>query len=163
MVAQYYWVVRSVLKEKPHLRKCLTRCRHCHILFFTHPRNVGRRDLGCPFGCRDAHRRQNSIDRSTEYYRTPEGKIKKKHLNAGRSGQNHLPQLSCDEKGKDDYGCKIDDAAVCHIQLVTSLIEGRLVGLAEISAMLDKILRQHSIDSAVKLPYAALCNQKLPP
>jgi hypothetical protein len=84
-------------------------------------------------------------------------------LNAGRSQQNRLTELSCDEKGKDDYGCKIDDAAVCHIQLVTSLIEGRLVGLAEIAAMLDKILRQHSIDSAVKLPYAALCHQKNPP
>jgi len=84
-------------------------------------------------------------------------------LNAGRCQQNRLPQLSCDEKGNDGYGCKIDDATVGHIQLVTSLVEGRWVGLAEIFAMLDKILRQHSIDSAVKLSYAALCNQKLPP
>ncbi len=54
-------------------------------------------------------------------------------------------------------------AAVGHIQLVTSLVEGRWVGLAEIFAMLDKILRQHSIDSAVKLPYAGFCHQKNPP
>jgi len=84
-------------------------------------------------------------------------------LNAGRSQQNRLPESSCNEKGKDDCGCKIDDTVVCHIQLVTSLIEGRLVGLAQIAAMLEKILRQHSIDSAVKLLYAAFCHQKNPP
>lgn len=138
-------------------------CRHCHILFFTHPRNAGRRDLGCPFGCRDAHRRLNAIARSTEYYRTREGKIKKKYLNAGRSQQNRLVESSRDDKGNDDCGSKIDGATVSHIQLVTSLIEGRLVGLAEIFVMLDKILRQHSIDTAGKLPYAALCHQKNPP
>ena len=163
MVAQYYRVVRSVLKEKPHLRKCLTRCRHCQILFFTHPRNAGRTDLGCPFGCRQAHRRKSSTDRSTEYYRSDEGKEKKKELNKGRGQQNRLAQSRLDENDNDDTGSKFDGATVGHIQLVTSLIEGRLVGLAEISVMLDKILRQHSIDSAVKLPYAALCNQKVPP
>ena len=163
MVAQYYRVVRSVLKQKPHLKKCLAQCRHCHILFFTHPRNAGRSDLGCPFGCREAHQRENSKQRSVEYYRTQEGKEKKKQLNAARSGQNRLSEPSRDENGNDDCGNKFDGATVGHIQLVTSLIEGRLVDLAEISAMLDKILREHSIDSAVKLPYAALCNQKVPP
>ena len=59
--------------------------------------------------------------------------------------------------------CEVDDAMVDHIQLVTSLIEGRWVGLAEIFAMLDKILRQHSIDCFVKLPYGGLCRQKNPP
>jgi len=152
-----------VLKEKPHLKKCLTRCRHCHILFFTHPRNVGRSDLGCPFGCRQAHRRKSAIQRSTEYYRTKEGKQKKKYLNAGRSQQSRLPESSRDENGNDDSGSKIDDATVCHIQVVTSLIEGRDVGFAEITAMLDKILRQHGIDIYGKLRYAALCHQKDPP
>ena len=84
-------------------------------------------------------------------------------MNAGRSHQNRLLEPSSDEKGSDDGGCKMGGAAVGHIQLVTSLVEGRWVGLAEIFAMLDKILRQHSIDSAVKLPYAAFCHQKNPP
>jgi hypothetical protein len=84
-------------------------------------------------------------------------------LNAGRSQQNRLSEPSRDKNDTDDCGSKIDDETVRHIQVVTSLIEGRLVGLAEIFAMLDNILRQHSIDSAVKLPYAALCNQKVPP
>ena len=156
MVAQYYWVVRSVLKEKPHLRKCLTRCRHCHILFFTHPRNAGRSDLGCPFGCRQAHRRRNSIRRSSEYYRTEEGRQKKRYLNARRSHQGRLAGL------EEDHVSKID-ATVRHIQVVTSLIEGRDVGLAEITAMLERVLRQHSIDTAGKMPYAAVHHQKDPP
>jgi hypothetical protein len=84
-------------------------------------------------------------------------------LNASRSQQNRISESSRDEKGDDDGGLKIDCATVGHIQLTTSLIEGRLVGMAEIAAMLDKILRQHSIDSAVKLAYAAVSHQKNPP
>jgi hypothetical protein len=133
-VAQYYWIVRSVVKEKPHLRKCLTRCRHCQILFFTHPRNAGRTDLGCPFGCRQAHRRKSSTYRSTEYYRSDEGKQKKRELNKIRSQQNRLVQSRHDENGNDDGGSKFDAATVSHIQVVTNLIEGRFVGLAEIFA-----------------------------
>ena len=84
-------------------------------------------------------------------------------MNAGRSRPKHLPDSSCDEKGNDDCGSLVDSATVRHIQLVTSLIEERLVGLAEVFAMLDKILRQHSIDSVVKLSYAWLCHQENPP
>lgn len=84
-------------------------------------------------------------------------------MNAARSRQDRLPESIRDENGNDDCGSKIDDEIVCHIQVVTSLVEGRFVGLAEIFAMVDKILRQHSIDSAVKLPYAGFCHQKNPP
>jgi len=84
-------------------------------------------------------------------------------LNAARSEQNRLSEPSHDKNDNDDCGSDVVGATVRHIQLVTSLIEGRLVGLAEVAAMLDKILRQHSIDSAVKLPYAAFCHQKNPP
>ncbi|MGD2023725.1 MAG: hypothetical protein PVI18_11150 [Desulfobacterales bacterium] len=157
MVAKYYWTVRSILKQKPHLKKYLTRCKHCQILFFTHPRNAGRSDLGCPFGCREAHRQKESKKRSTEYYRTKEGRKKKKQLNANRSRPKQ--DLSCDEKGKDDFDTQI----VCHIQLVTSLVEGRFVALAQVYAMLKKMLRQHTIDSVVKLAYAGLCHQENPP
>ena len=84
-------------------------------------------------------------------------------MNAARSDQNRLSGPNLDEKGNDDGGCNMDVATVGHIQLVTSLVEGRWVGLAEIFDMLDKILRQHSIDFAVKLPYAAISHQKNPP
>lgn len=87
-------------------------------------------------------------------------------MNAARSERNRLSEPISDEKGIDDGVCKVNDATVGHIQLVTSLVEGRWLGLSEIFAMLDKIfrqLRQHSIDSGMKLPYGALCHQKNPP
>jgi len=84
-------------------------------------------------------------------------------LNAARSRQNRLSEAGLKKKGNDEGGCAVDGATMGHIQLVTSLVEGRWVGLSEIFAMLDKILRQHSIDSAVKLPYGTLCRQKNPP
>jgi hypothetical protein len=74
-----------------------------------------------------------------------------------------LPEPIQDEKSTSDYECKVDDAMVGHIQLVTCLVEGRWVGLSEILTMLEKILRQHSIDLAVKIPYGTLCRQKNPP
>ena len=61
----------------------MTHCVHCQIRFLTHPRNAGRRDLRCPFGCRDHHRRQRSSQRSTAYYQTVGGR-KRKFLNVTR-------------------------------------------------------------------------------
>ena len=97
-------------------------------------------------------------------------------MNAARSRQDRLPESIRDENGNDDCGSKIDDEngnndsgskiddeIVCHIQVVTSLVEGRFVGLAEIFAMVDKIMRQHSIVIGGKLFYDALCHQKTPP
>lgn len=62
----------------------MTHCVHCRIRFLTHPRNAGRRDLRCPFGCRDHHRRQRSSQRSTAYYQTVPGRCKRKRLNVTR-------------------------------------------------------------------------------
>lgn len=67
------------------MRPCLSRCRHCGILFITHARNRGRKDLGCPFGCSEAYRRQRSTARSVAYYRTSAGKYKKKLQNGKRT------------------------------------------------------------------------------
>jgi hypothetical protein len=77
-------------------------------------------------------------------------------LNANRSQKSRLP-----ESGRGENG--IDDATICHIQVVTGLIEGRHVGLDEIYDMLCKILRQHSIDMDKELTYAAFHLQKTPP
>jgi hypothetical protein len=51
----------------------------------THPRNAGRLDLGCPFGCRLHNRRQLGNERSKKCYEKPEGRRNKKLLNAKRS------------------------------------------------------------------------------
>ena len=62
----------------------MTHCVHCQIRFLTHPRNAGRRDLRCPFGCRDHHRRQQSSRRSTAFYQTTRGRRERKRLNVAR-------------------------------------------------------------------------------
>jgi len=130
-------------------------------LFFTHPRNAGRNDLGCPFGCRQDHRKKNSTKRSVEYYRSKEGKIKKKYLNARRNGR--LLESSPDENSADSCEAGIDKATIHHIQAVTSLIEGRPVTIKEVMVLIHKILRQHSIDKRGKSFYAAGYHHKSPP
>ena len=82
LVLEYYVVLRSLPRTKPHLPVCLARCRHCGIYFPTHRRNAGRRDLGCIFGCREAHRRKASTQRSVAYYQADPGK--KQRQNAKR-------------------------------------------------------------------------------
>ena len=145
----YYALLRSILKAQPALRKCLTRCRHCGIFFLTDPRNAGRRDLGCPFGCCEAYRKAQSNGRSTAYYRDPVGQEKKRQLNARR----HQPTL----RPVPAPGAPLPwpRPIVEYVGLVTSLIEGRRVSLAETLEMLTRALRQHrmvrrrQIDQAV--------------
>lgn len=138
LVGSYYVVLRSVLRDKPRLRKCQARCRHCGIFFLCDRRNAGRQDLGCPFGCGRAHRRRESTRRSVAYYREPEGKVKKQALNARRS--------SC---GRKTSPTPLAPAVPCpgpilaYLCVVVGLIEGRPVERWEVIAMLERTRRQH--------------------
>jgi len=129
-------VLRSVLRIKPWLRKCLARCRHCGIFFLTDPRNAGRQDLGCPFGCSRAHRQRQSTQRSIAYYREPEGKIKKQALNARRCNR---PQPAASPSPVPP-GLRPFLQYVC---VMVGLIEGRPVRLWEVIGMLERTQRQH--------------------
>ena len=152
IVARYYWAIRFVIKQKPELKNYLTRCRHCQILFFTHPRNARRNDLLCPFGCREARRKQKSTERSVAYYRDKEGKDKKKELNKRRNQVKDIPASTTDRS----VGNKVEAdrrILLSHIQVVISLIEGHWVELKNIKALVAKILRQHSIDLKKNLFY----------
>ncbi len=159
-VLEYYLVLRSVLRAKPHLRRCLTRCRQCGIFFPTHPRNTGRTDLRCPFGCREAHCRQRSTKRSEAYYRTKEGRFKKRMQNERRRRQpNHVDEQDLGkEKGSPGSSCEAQEdpcseEMVAHVRMVTSLIEGRLVSREEILQMLERAVRQHSMGRERRVDY----------
>ncbi len=132
----YYLVLRSVVRIKPWLRKCLARCRHCGIFFLTHARNAGRKDLGCPFGCREAHRRSQSTRRSVAYYREPEGKVKKQALNARRG---KTPQPPAPPHPAPAWPRPI----LQYVCVMAGLIEGRPVHLGEVVEMLERTVRQH--------------------
>lgn len=132
----YYLVLRSVLRVKPWLRKCLVRCRHCGIFFLTDRRNAGRRDLGCPFGCSQAHRQKQSTQRSVAYYREPEGKIKKQALNARRRKcPPPAPPPNPVPPGLRPF--------LQYLCMMVGLVEGRSVQLWELVAMLERTVRQH--------------------
>jgi hypothetical protein len=154
---QYYVVLRSVLRTKPHLRRCLVRCRHCRIFFLTDPRNAGRVDLRCPFGCQETYRRKSSTERSVGYYGTEEGKMKKKIQNAKR-GRKEVVASPADppeiEKAKPSPEKKEwDEAAVSYIRQVTGLIEGRRVSREEIVEMLERGVRQHGMEGGNRMDY----------
>jgi hypothetical protein len=156
LMLQYYFVLRSVLSANPCLRRCLTRCRHCGIVFLTHSSNAGRKDLGCPFGCKDAYRKRGSVKRSVEYYSTPEGKFKKKLQNGKRSRVETKAAIkACEQTGNGLVlpQHRISKPVLCYLRMVISLIEGRPVSAAEILEMLARILRQHSIGRRRRIDY----------
>jgi hypothetical protein len=167
LVLEYYLVLRSVLRSKSHLRPCLTRCRHCRIFFLTHPRNAGRRDLGCPFGCREEHRQKRSDERSAAYYKKPEGQMKKKFQNGKRRKQGPTPEPEKEpEVGGQTTEAeepKFDPTMVDYVRMVTSLLEGREVSWEEIVEMLKRTMRQHSIGREKRIDYILRSLKERPP
>ena len=136
-------LLRAILRTRPELRRCRTRCRHCGIFFFTDPRNARRKDLGCPFGCAQAHRKHRSNQRSTAYYQDAAGKEKKRQQNAKRrkvSAPASAPRMPSPEPALPWPRPIVD-----YVRLVVSLIERRRVSLAEVVEMLLRLMRQHSM------------------
>ena len=149
LVKQYYVVLRSVLRSRPDLRRCLSRCGHCRIFFLTHPRNAGRRDLRCPFGCREAHRKRRSTERSVAYYATAEGKAKKKMQNGKRAHGGVCAEANPPVPEAPEFPAGI----VGYVATVASLIEGRRVGEAEMLQRLVRAMRQHSMARRRRMDY----------
>jgi len=133
--------MRSVLRSRPHLRRCVNRCRHCRIFFLTHPRNARRTDLRCPFGCREAHRKQRSTERSVAYYTTAEGKVKKRMQNGKRVQRVVRAEPNPPVAGALEFPA----GTVGYVAMVASLIEGRRVSEDETLQMLVRAMRQHSM------------------
>lgn len=154
-------LLRSIVRTRPELRPCLTRCRHCRIFFFTHPRNARRRDLGCPFGCREAHRKRQSSQRSTAYYQDENGKEKKRQQNAKRrktTVRAPPPTLSVSEEP-----LPWPRPILEYVRMVTSLIEGRQVTLAEVLEMLTRVVRQHRMVRTHRIDQTVAWLNEYPP
>jgi hypothetical protein len=174
LVGRYYVLLRTALRTRPHLRGrgYLRRCRHCRILFLTDPRNRGREDLGCPFGCRAAHRKKEAARRAAQWRSTPVGKAEKKKLNRERAFRDRPQAFS----GRLDpvvdamleemrrmgpapravlkwKGIEVPVGAVSYLEGVLSLMECRKVGIAELSRMLERISRQRSMDRRGRMDY----------
>jgi hypothetical protein len=97
--------------------------------------------LGCPFGCREAHRRRQASRRSTAYYQDAEGKRKRRQQNARRRKPLPTPRPALSPEASFPWPRPI----VEYVRRVATLIEGYQVSLEEVVEMLRRVLRQHSI------------------
>lgn len=157
VVLAYYVELRSVMRNKPWLRKCQARCWHCGIFFLTDRRNAGRNDLGCPFGCSREHRRRESTRRSVAYYREPEGKVKKQALNGRRSrGRKASPVLV-------DPVSSAVRKILAYLCVLVGLIEGRRVEGWEVIGMLERTRRQHRMVRTRRLDQGVAWFHERPP
>jgi len=159
-VLAYYVELRSVLRNKPWLRKCLARCRHCRIFFLSDRRNAGREDLGCPFGCGRAHRRGESTRRSVAYYREPEGQVKKQALNARRRSRGRRPP-PIPRVARVAPSCL--QAILGYLCVLVGLIEGRRVVRWEVIEMLERTRRQHRMVRTRRLDQGVAWFNERPP
>jgi len=156
LVQEYHVLLRSALRVRPHLRGCLVRCRDCRIFFPTHPRNAGRRDLRCPFGCRRTHQKRSSTQRSVGYYRTEEGRFKKRMQNGKRKRRGLTERKEEQFCGASMSAAGYDEAMLEHVRVVTSLIEGRKVSRQEVLEMLEREKkRQQGIHTEEETDYSA--------
>ncbi|KPA12485.1 hypothetical protein MHK_007306 [Candidatus Magnetomorum sp. HK-1] len=129
LVSEYYCLLFLICKENPKLSKNIVRCKFCQIYFITNFCNAGRKDLGCPFGCQEANRKEKSNIRSSKYHR--DHKDKKKKLNENRY------RLSSKKNRKKD---KINPT-FRYLHIIISYIERRIVAFEEILSLIIKSIR----------------------
>jgi len=158
VVLAYYVELRSVLRNKPWLRPCRARCRHCGIFFLTDRRNGGREDLGCPFGCRREYRRRESTRRSVAYYREPEGRVKKQAINARRPTRRRKAPVAAVDAAWPSLG-----RMLAYLCVLVGLIEGRRVDRGEVIAMLEQTRRQHRMVRTRRLDQGVAWFNERPP
>ena len=189
MVRQYLTSLDSALESHPELQGCAVFCRHCGIRFLTHPRNAGRQDLRCPFGCREHHQRQSSQQRSAAYYRTAAGQGKKKRLNARRARPPRSPgepapaaldpqtpplPESVPQELPVPVPVRLEEVVLDESQLrnspllpyvgtVVNLLEGRQLNCQQVVEVLVQALRQRSIARRNRADYVREDQHQYPP
>jgi len=137
LVSEYYCLLFLICKENPKLSKCIVRCKFCQIYFISHFCTANRNDLGCPFGCQEANRKQKSNIRSSEYYRNNKDKKKKQNQNRYNGSSKKKPKKN-----------KINPT-FRYLHIIISYIERYLVPFEDILSMIMKIIefikikRQH--------------------
>ena len=155
------------MRSRRDLRRCLARCRHCRIFFVAHPRNGEREDLGCPFGCREAHREARGAEGGAGDGRTTAGEERKAQRErrrregsaGGPAAESERPAPPAAESGAIEF----DAAIVAHVRVVVSLVERRAVSREEVVAMLERTVRQHRIVRERRIDYVLRWLAEHPP
>lgn len=115
----------------------------------TSPSNRDRDDLRCPMGCRMEHARQERSRLSSEYYRTPEGRNKKKDINKNRKGSEESP--CSDDCEQSDINSDTDLES--YLKSILSVVEGRVVDESEVQSLIQRSreeLRQYRLGKEEK-------------
>jgi hypothetical protein len=147
-------VLDSILELCPDSRSCLTRCADCKIRFLTHPRNAGRLDIRCPFGCRAEHCRREANRRSDRYLATEYGCLQKAERNRQRAKRTAVPvraEPPPEPQRPEDLGPDM----ITHIRVVTSIIERRQVSHQETIELIEWVLSQRRMCSRGRGSYGA--------
>ena len=132
-VYEYYQTLRIILNLTSEKYRELTRCVHCGIYLITSCSNRGRKDIRCPFGCREKHKKDASNKRSTAYYKTEQGQIKRRIQNVKRDrGSSKRSEADGNEKPL----AEDKSSFVGYLRFIISLIEGRFISWQEIKDIL---------------------------
>ena len=191
LVRQYLTALDAVLQVRPELLGCDVVCIHCQIRFLTDPRNAGRTNLYCPFGCREHFQRENANRRSRAYRQTLVGQEKKRILNARRYREtdkrlaqpqtltvalNDAPLVPVVDVPVVDVPVKLvlgevvlDEAGLFaspmlpYLRMIVRVVEGLELGCRELVRWLLQALRQRSIASRSRVDYVLRFLNEHPP
>ncbi len=126
-----------------------------------------RKDLACPLGCREAHRKHQSTSRSVAYYRTKEGRRKKRDLNQRRPAACRRPAPAPPPNAPNAPAqaarAPWPEPVVEHVRRVVSWIEHRHIRRAEILQVLAKVLRQQGIGRRRRIDHTVAWLNEHPP
>jgi len=151
LVSEYFRLIKLIIETIPVFEGCLIYCKRCQIPFITHPCNAKRKDIGCPFGCREAIHKINLKQRSDKYNKSEKGKRNKRLLNEKRclkeSQENPVTTFSMNSNSTDNNAPVKKSESVIYSYLISilSLLEGRRISMNEILALAKKV-RQRSLD-----------------
>ena len=181
------------MQSHDELQGCLVYCIHCGIRFLTHPRNAGRRNLRCPFGCRRHRRRQCANQRSAAYYRTAEGRRAKKRRNARRQCKPLPPTAPPSDLSPPDLqqppppasapcsaespltvelrwgGVVLDESDLAtspmlpYVRMLVGLIEGVEFTCGEVLCLLRQSMRQRRLGARRRIDYILAFLHQHPP
>jgi len=134
-------------------------CRHCRIPFLTAACNRRRKDLLCPFGCRELHQQRQSEQRSRDYYRSDQGKERKRNLNRNRYLKSAAVSKKQNQSLLSAKGSLIlwRISFLRYIRFLMGVLQHQSLSLDQTRAILDAVVkkgRQHSLDffvSSVKV------------
>lgn len=133
------------------MRKNLCRCKNCRIFFICCDSNRGRNDIGCPFGCALESRKKKAQKRSSEYYKTEEGKGKKKQLNKKRASKGKEKKEKKSQLKEEKF-----KKILLYLQFIflrTDKISHQLKDIEAFYKYSSKIVRQHSLFFKGRIEY----------